>query len=252
MICPHCGAELPRVVPSCSLCEREIDIRGIYKSNVIKGDEALLAGEYDKAVISYKKALEFTAGNEDIYLKIGNALNAKGDKGASAMFFKALTYNFYSPRAHELLITLYSKHKKLPDLRAWYQKSAGSAEAEFIEKQIKLIDNIINFSGEQLYAGPPQKEPGLAAVFIKSLKQYMIMNTVIGVILLLVGGGIAAGYFFKLNTFFVVFFSAFFFAATLIMVFVYRIKKIKKSKEQLAKPEEILKDFTKEKNNPPT
>lgn len=252
MICPHCGAQLSHAVFSCPLCGKEIDIRGIYRSNVAKGDEALLAGEYDKAVTNYKKALEFTSGNEEIYLRLGNALSLKGDKGAAAMLFKALNYNFYSRRAHELIVALYFKHKKLPDLKAWYMKSAASAEPGFIEEQVKIIDNMIKFSEEQLYAVPPVKGQGLASVFIKSLKQYMIMNVVMGVILLIVGGGIAAGYLLGMNTVFVIFFSAFFFAATLIMVVVYRIKKIKKSKEQLVKPEEILRDFTKENDSRPT
>ena len=253
MICPHCGAQLARVMPSCELCGREIDIRGTYEAFVKKGDEALSFGEHDKAILNYKKALEFTAGNEDIYLKLGNAMNAKGDKQAAGMFFKALNYNFYSERAHDLLIALYTKHRKLEDLKAWYKKSAETADPEFIEKKIKIIDYTTKFSNEQLYAAPDALPgEGLGATLIKSIKQYMIMNTVIGILLLLVGGGIAAGYFLGMNTKFIVIFSGLFFMSTLIMLFFYRMKKIKQSKENLVKPEDILKEFASKDKGGPT
>lgn len=253
MICPHCGAELPRVVPACGLCGRDIDIRGIHESWVKKGDEALSFGEHDKAVSNYKKALEFTAGNEDIYLKLGNALNAKGDKQAAGMFFKALNYNFYSERAHDLLIALYTKYRKLEDLKAWYQKSAASADPEFIEKKIRIIESTIKISQEQLYAVPEFSESsGLGKTLIKSIKRYVIMNTVIGILLILVGGGIAAGYFLGMNTKFIIMFAGLFFTATLLMVFFYRLKKIKKAKESMIKPEDILKDFASQDKNTPT
>lgn len=253
MICPHCGAQLPRVVPACGLCGKDIDIRGIYESWVKKGDEALSTGEHDKAVSNYKKALEFTAGNEEIYLKLGNALNSKGDKQAAGMFFKALNYNFYSERAHDLLIALYTKFKKLEDLKAWYQKSATSADPDFIEKKIRIIDSTIKISQEQLYTVPEYAESsGLGKVLIKSLKRYVIMNTVIGILLVLVGGGIAAGHFLGMNTGFIMVFAVLFFAATLFMVFLYRLKKIKKAKEEMLKPEDILKDFTSQDKNTPT
>lgn len=228
MNCPHCGADTKNAVTICPLCAKTLDRENAFLSYVKKGDDAYAAAEFDKAVMSYKKALEYSAGNEEIFLKLGNAYDKKGDKQAAAMYIKALGYNFYNDKVHNLLIALYSKYGKLNDLKKWYAASREKADPAFIDKYIKIIQGVSFFSASKEVRVPAPKKTGIGRTMMSSMKRYIIMNIVVGIFVLIVSLALAAGYFFRVNTSFLVIFSGVFMAVGIVIVVMTRSGKVKK------------------------
>jgi tetratricopeptide (TPR) repeat protein len=229
MNCPHCGADTKNAVTICPLCGKTLDRENAFESYIKKGDDAYAADELDKAIISYRKALEYSAGSEDLYLKMGNIYNKKNDKQAASMYMKALAFNFYNDRIHSMLITLYSKYRKLDDLKKWYEQSRGKADPAFIDKYIKIIENVNFFSSQTGDRKPVSKTGGMAEMFFLSMKKYVIMNIVAGIVFFIVALAIVAGIVFKINIAFIFIFSGTFLVVSIVMVFISRRgKSVKK------------------------
>ena len=207
MNCPNCGADTKNAVTICPLCGTTLDRMSAYNSYLKKGDDFSASGEIDKAVMSYNKALEYSAGDEDIYLKLGNAYNKNNDKKAATAYMKALTFNFYNDKTHNMLIALYSKYGRLADLKKWYEQSRGKADASFVDKYVKIIENVDYFSKNSESKIPASKNKGLAETLISSMKRYVIMNIVVVIFVLVIALAIVAAIMFKVDTSFIVLFS---------------------------------------------
>jgi pentatricopeptide repeat protein len=220
--CPHCGADTRNAVTICPLCGKTLDRENAYNSYLAKGDDAFAAGKTDKAIMSYKKALEYSAGNEDIFLKLGNAYNKRGDRQAAPMYMKALTFNFYNDKTHNMMIALYSKYGKLDDLKRWYEQSREKADPVFVDKYIKIIQNVKYFSTQEDFKIPSPKPDGIIATLAGSMKKYVIMNIVIGIVLVVAGLAITAGIVFKVNTMFIFMFLGFFLLVSITIVIISR------------------------------
>lgn len=148
MNCPQCGAQVQKGDASCSLCGREINLAHIAGNLIERADEALLAGDYPRAIAGYQKAAEVQE-SDDLFLKLGNAYDKQGDKRAAGYYIKVLEKDFTNDKAHNLLISFYTKYSKLNDLKAWYAKAAG-ASAEIAAKYIKVIDSVAKFKSAPL------------------------------------------------------------------------------------------------------
>lgn len=95
MICPECGANIDYNSEICPLCGKQVDKERIYKNFISKGDSFFDAGDFDKAISSYSKALDYFNDREEVYIKLGNAYSKKMDKKAAQMYLKAL-FLFYA------------------------------------------------------------------------------------------------------------------------------------------------------------
>lgn len=242
MNCPYCGADTKNAVTICPLCGKTLDRDGAYLSFLKKGDDLLASGDAGKAVLSYRKALEYTAGTEEIYIRIGNAYNKMNDKQAAGMYMKALSFNFYNDQTHNYLISLYSRHGRLDDLRRWYEQSREKADRDFIDKHIKIIDNIKYFSTQAGIRIPGGRDDGLAKLLVSGMKRYMMMNIIGGILAVVVAIAVAAGIFLKMNTSFLIMFAGFFLALSIVIMF-YISGKARKKKERTAKSlEEYMKE----------
>lgn len=250
MNCPHCGADAKNAVTICPLCGKNLDKDNAFQNFVKKGDDAFAAGDTDKAVMSYKKALEYSAGNEDIFIKLGNAYNKKGDKQAAAMYMKALTFNFYNDKTHNMLISLYSKFNRLDDLKKWYEQSRALADAAFVDKYIKIIQNVHYFSTQADVRIPAPKDEGLAKTLVSSMKKYVIMNVVVGIVFVVISLAIIAGLVFKVNTSFIIMFTGFFMAVSIVMIIISRKNKAKKKgNEKTSLEDAMAEEIAKAKGN---
>jgi tetratricopeptide (TPR) repeat protein len=225
MNCPHCGADTGNAVTICPLCGKTLDREDAYASYMTKGDAAQAAGELDKALLSYKKALEYSAGTEDLFLKLGNIYNKKADKQAASMYMKALSYNFYNDNTHNMLIMLYSKYGKLEDLKRWYEQSRAKADPDFIDKYIKIIENVRFFTTKADIKIPVTNQDKLGGVFMESMKKYMVMNIVLGIVLFVIGLAITAGVVFKLNASIIMLVSGVFLVVSIAIVLFSRRRK---------------------------
>jgi tetratricopeptide (TPR) repeat protein len=242
--CPYCGADTKNAVTICPLCGKTLDRDSAYRSFMKKGDDFLAADDAGKAALSYKKALEYTAGTEEIYLKLGSAYNKMNDKQAAGMYMKALSFNFYNGQTHNYLISLYSRYGKLDDLRRWYGQSREKADRDFIDKYIKIIDNVKYFSTQAAIRIPKSKPDGLTDSMISGMKRYMMMNIIGGILIVVVGIAVVAGIFLKMNTSFLIMFAGFFLGVSVIIMF-YMSAKAKKKKDRGTKS---LEEFMKEEN----
>ncbi len=248
MNCPHCGADTGNAITLCPLCGKTLDRDMAFKSFVEKGDIAAETGDVEKAIINYNKALTYLPGNEQIYLKLGNLYFKKKDKNAANMYFKVLQYNFYNDYAHNMLITLYSRFGKLDDLKNWYEKNRGKYEDSFVDKYIKIIDNIKQFSIRPDFGIKETKDDVLKDMFV-SMKKYTLLNIVIGFVVLLLIGGMLAGTFLQLNPMIVFSFMLFFLFVVFVVVFFQRIMHINKKKKEKMDFTDVLKgDLDKEDN----
>lgn len=241
MNCPHCGAETGNAITICPLCGKTLDREKAFISFVEKGDAAEEAGEIERAIINYNKALTYSQGNEQIYLKLGNLYFKINDKNAANMYFKVLQFNFYNDYAHNMLITLYSRFRKLDDLKNWYEKNRGKYEDDFIDKYIKIINNIKHFTSD-MDMGIKEKQENILKDMFESMKKYTILNVVIGIIVLFLIAGLFAGTFLKINPLVVFSFMLFFLFVIFIIVFFQRITYVKKIKKDKMDLTDILKD----------
>jgi len=241
MICPECGANIDSSKEICPLCEKRIDRESAYKNFIAKGDNFFNTGNFDKAILSYSKALDYFNDREELYIKLGNAYSKKMDKKAAHMYLKALILNFYNDTTHNLIISFYSYFNKLEDLKKWYEKNKANYDSQFIDKYIKIIDNILRFKNEtSVKIG--QKENFLNLFFI-SMKEYILMNIVMGlVILVIIAGGIAA-FLFKVNIIYIIIFLGVFFLVSLFFISFTKMKSIKKKKGTQENLENLLNEF---------
>ena len=254
MNCPHCGAHIDGNPDHCPLCGQHIDRQGLYDSFIKKGDEAFDSADYDKAMTWYQKALDTgyppSAG---IYIKYGNAHDKKNDKQAAGMYLKALSFDFYNEHVHTLMIAFYDKHNRLNDLKKWYEKSRGTADGSFIDKEIRVIDNILAF--KQKIAELPlvadevkvKRVEGMIKGFGAWFKNYIMMNIVFGIIIIMMCAGIAAVLFFKADMGVVFSLIGFFLAVSVAVVVFIRRKKISEMKKKALKLEDIYAEFKKPK-----
>ncbi len=246
MNCPHCGAETGSAITLCPLCGKTLDRQQAFTSFVEKGDMAVEIGDIEKAIINYNKALTYSEGNEQIYLKLGNLYFKKNDKNAVNMYFKVLQFNFYNEYVHNMLITLYSKFGKLDDLKNWYEKNRGKYREDFIEKYIKVIGNIKHFTTRTDF-GIKEKKENILTDFLQSMKKYTLLNIVLIFIVLLLIGGLFAGTFLQLNPIIVFTFMLFFVFVIFVIVFFQRIMYINKKKKEKMDFTDILKQDINEK-----
>jgi len=240
MNCPHCGADTKNAVTICPLCGKTLDRENAYTSFLAKGDDAFASGEDDKAIMSYNKALEYSKGNEDIFLKLGNAYNKKGDRQAAAMYMKALMFNFYNDKTHNMLINLYSKYNRLNDLKKWYAQSREKADPAFVDKYIKIIEGVGYFRSQAASKIPAPKSGGIAKDLMDSMKKYVVMNIVIGIVLTVASLAIVAGVIFRVNTMFILMFSGFFMVVSIGIVIMSRLGKPKKKEGKKPSLEELM------------
>lgn len=240
MNCPHCGAETGSAVTLCPLCGKSLDREQAFTSFVQKGDAAAENGEIEKAILNYNKALTYSEGNEQVYLKIGNLYYKKNDKNAVNMYFKALQFNFYNDYAHNMLITIYSRFGKLDDLKIWYEKNRDKYEEDFINKYIKIIDNMKHFSTKMDF-GIKEKQDNIFKDLLVSMKKYAMLNIVIVFIVLLFIGGLLAGTFLQINPLVFFSFMLFFLFVVFVIVFFQRIIHINKKKKEKIEFTDILK-----------
>lgn len=253
MNCPHCGAHIDGNPDNCPLCGMNIDKENLYNGFVKKGDEAFVSDDYDKAMIWYQKAIDTGhIPTADIYIKYGNAHNKNNDKQAAGMYLKALSFDFYNEHVHTLLIAFYDKHNRLNDLKKWYDKSRGTADGAFIDKEIKVIDSIIDFrknAGEQPSVSEEYKVKQVETV-IKGiggwLKNYIMMNIVFGIAIVLMGIGIVASLIFKFDLMIILAIIGFFLLASIVVVIVIRRKKVAEMKKNAVKLEDIYREFKKQ------
>ncbi len=240
MICKSCGAVIDKDLEKCPLCGNKIDKGEIFREFIEKGNAAFEMGDIDKAVLFYKNALEHGDVNEETYIKIGIAFEKKNDfKSARDMYFKALTLNFENDNAHNLLIGIYSKLNKLNDLKNWYESNAERLNYDTANKYAKIIENIINFKKQPLIkiaAG----EDDLKTNLIKGLKNYMILNVVIGIVMLLLAAAILGYYVFKINGAYILAFAAIFFVISLSVIMYYKMRNIRRMQEKKPKIEDLF------------
>ncbi|MCE5300984.1 MAG: hypothetical protein LLG37_08975 [Spirochaetia bacterium] len=249
MNCPHCGGVLEQNQETCSLCGTLIDSRDIYNNLVRRGTEAYEMSEFEKACTYYNKAYETGLYDAELCVRLGMVLDKKNDRRAAGMFLKALSFDFYNEHVHNLLIGFYDKYRRLSDLKTWYEKSRGSVEDAFIDKQITIINNLIKFR-EQAPSGPERAHSTAGETaghfLLNSFKQYIMMNVVLGVVLLLIGIAVAIGWIFKVNVMVIVVFAVFILLAGMAFMVMARVRKMRKIKEgkrmELA---DIYKDFKK-------
>ena len=228
MICPHCGADIENGSSSCPLCGEEINKEKEYKKFVLKGDGALEGGRPEAAIGFYEKALQITGGSEESYIKLGNAYNKKRDRKAAGIYFKALKCNFYNEHVHNLLISIYDKYNRLPDLKAWYEESGKSSDPEFTEKFINIIDNIGRFKKE---GGAPESEKKSSEGLMSYIKKYGMMNAALIVFAVIMAGALIAGVVFKTDPSVMLLFGMGFFIASIFIISYINIKKVKKKKK---------------------
>jgi tetratricopeptide (TPR) repeat protein len=238
--CPYCGADTKNAVTICPLCGKTLDRDSAFISYMIKGDDFMGAGDPGKAVLSYRKALEYSKGNEDVFLKLGNAYSRMNDKQAASVYMKALAFNFYNDQTHNLLITLYSRHGKLGDLKKWYEQSRAKADPEFIDRYIKIIDNIIYFKAQAGMRIPGSKSGGFAGSLASGLKKYAMFNIVGFIIMVVVSLAIFAGIVLKVNTTFLFVFSASFLFISIGILIFARLRKAGKKVRNQATLEEFM------------
>jgi len=251
MICPHCGAEIEKGLEKCPLCEKEISTESEYEKFLKKGDEALAADETDKAIAAYSKALEYRDNSYEIYMKLGNAYNRKGDKQAVAMYFKAMTLNFYDDNIHNLVISMYARRGKLEELRKWYEANSAKYDADFIKRYTAIIDNMKYFSSNIEKPEEKKKDPGVMPEFFGSMKSYSMLNStmlITGALILIALVGMAI---FKVNMTFVFMFAGTFIVISIIAVIISKISRMKKKKQKTEGLEEIVKDFNKDRDQGP-
>lgn len=248
MICPHCGADTGNAITLCPLCGKTLDREQAFKSFIEKAEIAAQTGDIDKAIINYNKALTYLDGDEQIYLKLGNLYFKKKDKNAATMYFKVLQYNFYNDYAHNMLITLYSQFGKLDDLKMWYEKNKGKYDMNFIDKYIKIIDNIKQFSVRTDFGIKEKKDNVLNDMFA-SMKKYILLNIVIGFVVVFLIVGLFAGTFLQINPMIIFSFMLFFLFVVFLVVFFQRMSYIKKNKKEKMDFTDILKDEINKKEN---
>lgn len=241
MNCAHCGAEMGSAITLCPLCGKILDRQQAFNSFVEKGDLAEESGDIEKAILDYNKALTYSEGNEQIFFKLGNLYFKKNDKNAINMYFKVLQFNFYNDYAHNMLITIYSKFGKLDDLKMWYEKNREKYKGDFIDKYIRIIDSIKQFSTKMDFGIKPKRENIFNDMLI-SIKKYTMLNIVIGFIILFLTGGLLAGVFWQLNPMFIFSFMLFFLFVIFIIVFYQRVVQINKKKKEKMDFADILKD----------
>ncbi len=248
MLCPECGAEVKEYFTTCSLCGKIIDREEAFKKFMAKGDEFFKSDEIEKAIISYNRALDYKKDSEDIYIKLGNAYMKKNDKKAATCYLKALSYNFYNDVTHNFLITFYSRFNKLEELKSWYIQNKNKFNNDYIDKFIKIIENTILFTTEKsVKIGT--KDDNFFTNFKESIKSYLLVNVVSGVMLLLLAAGFLLSFLFKINiSFFLIFIGVF---SLISLVFItYKkmksIKNLKKTKETQIDLENILKEIKKD------
>ena len=240
MNCPHCGAETGSAITLCPLCGKTLDREQAFNSFVEKGDMAAEIGDIEKAILAYNKALTYSEGNEQIYLKLGNLYYKKNDKNAVNMYFKVLQFNFYNEYVHNMLITLYSKFGRLDDLKNWYEKNKGKYNDDFIDKYIKVIDNIKLFSTKMDF-GIKEKKENFFKDMLLSMKKYTLLNIVLIFIVSFLIVGLLAGTFLQLNPIIVFSFMLFFLFVIFIIVFFQRVMHINKKKKEKMDFTDILK-----------
>jgi len=240
MNCPHCGAETGSAITLCPLCGKTLDREQAFNSFVEKGDMAAEIGDIEKAILAYNKALTYSEGNEQIYLKLGNLYYKKNDKNAVNMYFKVLQFNFYNEYVHNMLITLYSKFGRLDDLKNWYEKNKGKYNDDFIDKYIKVIDNIKLFSTKMDF-GIKEKKENFFKDMLLSMKKYTLLNIVLIFIVSFLIVGLLAGTFLQLNPIIVFSFMLFFLFVIFIVVFFQRVMHINKKKKEKMDFTDILK-----------
>ncbi len=248
MLCPECGAEIKEYFTTCSLCGKIIDKEDAFKKFMSKGDEFFKSNEIEKAIISYNRALDYKKDSEELYIKLGNAYMKKNDKRTVTCYLKALSYNFYNDVTHNFLIAFYSRFNKLEELKSWYIQNKEKFDKDYIDKFIKIIENTILFTTEKSVKIGTQDE-NFFTNFTKSIKTYLFLNIVFGVILLLLAAGFLLSFLFKINiSFFLIFIGVF---SLISLVFItYKkmktIKSLKKTKETEIDLENILKEIKKD------
>jgi tetratricopeptide (TPR) repeat protein len=249
MDCPHCGAEVNADLDICPLCGAGIDKAQLRKDVIKKGDAAYKTGNYDMAIIFYKKAFDLnTGGDAELCIKCGNAYDKKDDKQAVEMYLKALSYDFYNERAHNLLILFYDRHNRLKDLENWYEKNRGGADGAFIDRQIRTINGIISFR-QKLPAMADEvrqkKAEKMVSSFTAGFKHYIIMNIVLGVIAVLMAVAVAFAIIFKLNMIIVFSIIGFFLVLSVAAIFYLNRRKSKENKgKTLVSIEDIYREYT--------
>jgi tetratricopeptide (TPR) repeat protein len=231
MICPHCGAETGNAITLCPLCGKELDREQAFISFVQKGDNAAEIDDVDKAILNYNKALTYSEGNGQIYVKLGNLYFKKNDKNAVNVYLKALQFNFYNEYVHNMLITLYSRFNKLDDLKTWYEKNRGKYREDFINKYVGIIDNTKSFSAKKDF-GIKEKHGNVFKDFLISMKKYMLLNVVLCIVTVLLIAGLLSAVFLHLNPFIVFSFMLFFLFVIFVIVLFQRISQINKKKKE--------------------
>ncbi|HDQ26038.1 MAG TPA: hypothetical protein ENN43_04750 [bacterium] len=245
MNCPHCGAETSWAKEECQLCGKVIDLAAAFKDYTKKGDACLAAGDYDRAIAGYTRALDYADADEALYLKLADAFGKKGDKKAAEYLMKALSLNFYNEETHNALISVYGRFKRLKELKKWYEAAKARFDPGFADRYIKVIDSLETFKMEYLAVEEKGRE-NFARVFVGSMKRYMVMNIVLGLMFLLVAGAVAAAFFTGANTMFVVSAGVFFFFISIIAVTAYKARAGRKKREAAAKgAESIMLEFVK-------
>jgi len=239
MICPHCGAETGNAITLCPLCGKELNREEAFISFAQKGDNAAEMDDVDKAILNYNKALTYSEGNEQIYVKLGNLYFKKSDKKAVNVYFKALQFNFYNEYVHNMLITLYSRFNKLDDLKIWYEKNRGKYREDFIDKYIGIIDNTKSFSAKKDF-GIKEKRENIFKDFLTSMKKYVLLNVVLGFVVVLLIAGILSSVFLHLNPFIIFSFLLFFLFIIFVIVLFKRISQINKKKKEKIDFSDIL------------
>lgn len=231
-----------------------IDKQLLYSGFVKKGDEAFAASDYEKTIAFYQMALDTgLVRDAGIYIKYGNAYDRKNNKQAAAMYLKALSFDFYNEHVHTLLISFYDKHNRLNDLKKWYEKNKVMADAEFINKEIKVINNIIDF--RQNAAVEPSavdlaRQKQIEGILYKAggwFKDYIMMNIVFGITFVLMGIGIAAGLILKLDLKIIFAIIGLFFMISIVVVVYIKQKQIRNKRKDRVMLEDIFKEF---KNSP--
>lgn len=240
MNCPHCGADTKNAVTICPLCGKTLDRDDAYASYLKKGDDFSDAGDLEKAILSYRKALEYNTGDEDTFIKLGNAYNKKGDKQAASMYMKALSFNFYNDKTHNMLIALYSRYGRLDDLKNWYSQNRGRIDEVFIDKYVKIIENVKYFSAKPDIKIPATKTDNFVDGVISSMKRYMLLNIVGGIAVFVLGLAVVAGVVFKIDKTVIIAFSGLVFFAGVATIIFSRSRMKKKNDAGRESLEDIM------------
>ena len=165
------------------------------------------------------------------------------------MYLKALSYDFYNEHVHTLLIAFYDKHNRLNDLKKWYEKNQLMADAEFINKEIKVINNIIDFrhnAAVEPSAVDLARQKQIEGILHKAggwFKDYIMMNIVFGITLVLMGIGIAAGLILKLDLKIIFAIIGMFFLMSIVVVVYIKQKQIRNKRKDRVMLEDIFKEF---------